>query len=505
MLALTLLVGAAPLLRRYVDGQLAVVHGAVNNDNTITCLTSQTTNISDTYPAVSQINVNLNGTLNINSEADITMVNDSGRNDDSEIEAYGGATINLYGKITGSFDKLAISSVGGASFNIFLNKGAVFDVNIDHEGTLVNGHSGLTCYGCNYGCNEEGGTVVVKDENANLVENGSEDHPENATVNTFYIFDPGPVYTITATPKDGYSQVVWTKGPKGVVIEDVEEEIKDVNGDNVTYTMAEVIKNESENKVNIRLKENARYQVFATFIPDPKWEWDEDNNATLTVYSYAPNNEASDDYGILATTYDKDDGVQVTISGNTAVATFSPDGGTTNYTSEPRTVTGGTGEGGTGSNTGDNSKVYHFTDDSKWTWKQGSTDGMPVIVKKTVGDSEAIIDNLVSVSVDGTLLTRDVHYKAVAGSIKITLQPSYLKTLNTGQHKLTVKLTDATLENTFTIAAESGGSDTGKGSDSPKTADNNYIILVFAWLFIVSFSAAFSLIVWKRQTSRSYR
>ena len=131
-LALILAVCATPLLRRAFDLPLPVVYGAINTDNTITCHTSDTIDIVDIYPAVKEVNVDLNGTMNILKDAVITMENGTGHNDESEIQVYGGASINLYGKITGIFDKFSVSSANG-SFNIFLSEGAVFDAVFDHE------------------------------------------------------------------------------------------------------------------------------------------------------------------------------------------------------------------------------------------------------------------------------------------------------------------------------------------------------------------------------------
>ena len=266
-LALMLVVCAAPLLRRSFDLQLPVVYGAINNDSSITCHTSDTKDIIDTYPAVKEINVDVNGTLNITETAVITMVNGSGNNDESEIQVYGGATINLYGRISGVFDKFSVSSAN-ASFNIFLCDGAVFDAEFDHEDSLVIGHSNLTCYGCNYGSNVPN-AVVVKDSNGNSV--------TSSTTGTFNITNPGPVYTITANPVSGRSEVVWTKGPRGEVLK------TDESGTPMVVV--------NENEVQIRLKENAKYQVYAYYIPDPEWEWNDDNEATLKISSYDPNEE----------------------------------------------------------------------------------------------------------------------------------------------------------------------------------------------------------------------
>ena len=280
--------------------------------------------------------------------------------------------------------------------------------------------------------------------------------------------------------------------------------------------------------------------MYATYIPDPKWTWTNNNTeATVTIYSYDP--DEGNEYGIKEETKTADvtpdpdnEGMNLASvkvgddtytdrqpAGNTNNNGNGDDNTNNNGNGDDNTNNNGNGDGNTTNNgNGDsntnnngngngnnNTNNYRFTTDSVWSWKQGSTGGMPVVVKKTVGDSETIINNLVSVSVDGTLLTKNTHYTAVSGSIKITLLPSYLKTLSIGKHTLTVQLTDGTLQDTFTISA-SGGSDSddpGKGDSSPKTGEGDGMLIFYTWLVIFSFAVAYSLIVWKKKTKHAYR
>ena len=129
---------------------------------------------------------------------------------------------------------------------------------------------------------------------------------------------------------------------------------------------------------------------------------------------------------------------------------------------------------------------------------------MPVIIKNTVGDDTTTFSKLKNVYVDGTLLSPGDHYKAEEGSIKIKLQPSYLKTLSAGTHTLTVELKDATLEHTFTIA-ESGGSDPDKGDWNPKTADNNFRLFLAGWFFLASAGTIVMLLFQERKNRYSHR
>ena len=108
---------------------------------------------------------------------------------------------------------------------------------------------------------------------------------------------------------------------------------------------------------------------------------------------------------------------------------------------------------------------YKFTADSQSKWTKGSKDGMVVIIKNTSGDDSETIDKLVDVYVDGAKLTRDTDYTAESGSIKLTLSSNYLKTLETGEHTLTVELTVTSLSYTFTIAAPAS-------TDTPATGES---------------------------------
>ncbi len=108
---------------------------------------------------------------------------------------------------------------------------------------------------------------------------------------------------------------------------------------------------------------------------------------------------------------------------------------------------------------------YKFTADSQSKWTKGSKDGMVVIIKNTSGDDTKTFDKLVDVYVDGAKLTRDTDYTAESGSIKLTLSSNYLKTLETGEHTLTVELTVTSLSYTFTIAAPAS-------TDTPATGES---------------------------------
>ena len=122
---------------------------------------------------------------------------------------------------------------------------------------------------------------------------------------------------------------------------------------------------------------------------------------------------------------------------------------------------------------------FQFTADSQYTWTKGSTDGMVVIIKKMSGDDTQTFSKLVSVSVDGTTLTRDTDYTAEPGSIKLTLSPDYLSTLDAGDHTLSVELTVTTLTHTFTVAAPAA-------TDSPASGESLLLISVSLVLMLLA-------------------
>ena len=114
---------------------------------------------------------------------------------------------------------------------------------------------------------------------------------------------------------------------------------------------------------------------------------------------------------------------------------------------------------------------YSFTPDSAFRWKQGSTDGLKMVIKNTSGDDTATYGKFLDVYVDGEKLTRDTDYTAEPGSIEITLSVDYLNSLSVGEHTLKVELTVTSIEHTFTVTASGG-------SDSPDTGESAAAIIL---------------------------
>ena len=400
------------------------------------------------------------GKMVINSGKTVEMVIDDGYNDASVIEILSGATLHLYGTMTGNFDELKIANKEAEAtsrdghFYIHLYEGAIFKptYNSDNYIEPVLGVGGVKsnkfeCYGCNVGSNLEDRETypdvsfnktsdipVTSNVAVAIGTNTVTNDVTDTYVGRFSLDDPGPIYTITAADKAGFSQVVWTKGPKGDVIE------TDTDLDHAEDPYVVV----NGNVVNIHLKEHARYPAYATYIPDPVWTWNsEHTEATLTTYSY-DKEYADDPYGIKGTPH---------VTNNITGPVYNPDTGKDEYTAAvtlpgeetPRTDTieiphdsggsgddngGGSGDdngGGNGGGSGDdaqNTVVYYFTDDSVWTWTKGSTSGMPVTLKnKNAAEDSQTFGKLDKVSVDGTVIyqkgavSADDKFEATPGSI----------------------------------------------------------------------------------------
>lgn len=97
--------------------------------------------------------------------------------------------------------------------------------------------------------------------------------------------------------------------------------------------------------------------------------------------------------------------------------------------------------------------VYKITKGNKSSWTQGSSAALSFT-------ADGPFDSFKGVSVDGKKLDPS-HYEAKTGT-EVLLKNAYLKTLKTGDHKITLHFTDADAEGTFTVAA---------AGDNPKTGD----------------------------------
>lgn len=105
------------------------------------------------------------------------------------------------------------------------------------------------------------------------------------------------------------------------------------------------------------------------------------------------------------------------------------------------------------------------------SWNSGSG-------KNALFRSNAEFDEFVKVLVDGKELDKS-NYTAYAGSTVAELKVAYLKTLAAGTHTLSVVSRNGQADTTFTVEKE-------RKNNSPKTGENNDVVMWIALLFISS-------------------
>ena len=112
-------------------------------------------------------------------------------------------------------------------------------------------------------------------------------------------------------------------------------------------------------------------------------------------------------------------------------------------------------------------------------WTSGSKDGLLLIFHRNSAD-ETTLEHFLKAQVDGNDLSPE-NYITEYGSLRITLQPSYLETLAEGTHTLRAIFDDGEADITFQIV---------KQHNTPATGDRNqptlWIVLMVAALFIAA-------------------
>ena len=148
--------------------------------------------------------------------------------------------------------------------------------------------------------------------------------------------------------------------------------------------------------------------------------------------------------------------------------------------------------------------TYTFVSGDGGKWKKGSTATLDFVVKRNEDDSQTF-SLFTGIEIDGDEVSAD-DYDAEAGSVKISLKPSYLKTLSKGKHTIKALFTDGSAEAEFRVTTDSSddsGSDddnsgsTGRGSGSSlsddadagaaRTGDDSQ---PFQWLMLLLLSMA---------------
>lgn len=97
--------------------------------------------------------------------------------------------------------------------------------------------------------------------------------------------------------------------------------------------------------------------------------------------------------------------------------------------------------------------IYKITKGNKSSWTQGSSASLSFTADGPFADFKGV-------SIDGKKLEK-THFDAKEGTV-VLLKNAYLKTLKTGEHKITLHFTEADAEGTFTVSA---------AGDNPKTGD----------------------------------
>ena len=142
--------------------------------------------------------------------------------------------------------------------------------------------------------------------------------------------------------------------------------------------------------------------------------------------------------------------------------------------------------------------TYSFISGDGQSWTKGSDNTVDFTVKRDV-DDETTFSHFTGVEIDGTVVDA-ANYTAEAGSVKLSLKASYLETLADGSHDISVLFDDGSAEAKFTVLdsadndepgdetkdnTKQGSSkkdsgtkkDSSKESKSPKTGDQNSIVL----------------------------
>ena len=128
---------------------------------------------------------------------------------------------------------------------------------------------------------------------------------------------------------------------------------------------------------------------------------------------------------------------------------------------------------------------YTVVSGDQSTWKQGSEDGLTIIVKRSVNDEECY-SHFKDVLIDGNLLERDQDYTAAPGSTVITVKTSVLEKLAAGEHTVTAVFDDGTAETKIAVAAK----DPDTAPDTSDHRDNSWPAYLSASLivFVLAFA-----------------
>lgn len=107
--------------------------------------------------------------------------------------------------------------------------------------------------------------------------------------------------------------------------------------------------------------------------------------------------------------------------------------------------------------------VYFFEEGDGAEWDESSGGDLKFVIKRAEED-ELTYPSFEGIEVDGNAVGSSM-YSAEEGSLILTLKPAYLRTLNAGDHELTVIFTDASVKGSFSVVRE----ETPDARPNPKT------------------------------------
>lgn len=105
-----------------------------------------------------------------------------------------------------------------------------------------------------------------------------------------------------------------------------------------------------------------------------------------------------------------------------------------------------------------NASEYYFESGANAVWNNSNKD-LLLVVKAKTNDANTF-DNFKGVEVDGKKLDPS-NYKAVRGSVRISIRSSYLRSLSNGNHSITVSFNNGSASTSINIANASGPVNTG--------------------------------------------
>ena len=206
--------------------------------------------------------------------------------------------------------------------------------------------------------------------------------------------------------------------------------------------------------------------------------------AKLNVYNYVPDDESvvtADDYGILTAGNEGTTKIKVTCTVYTSEEDLQFETEVTVIVSEnhepdpepepePPVIT------------------YTVVSGDTASYTKGSKAPVTITVQRSEND-ESCFSHFLLVKADGKELKKDKDYTAVSGSTVVTLNASYLESLNAGNHEIEIVFDDGSAKVTLNVKKED------KKKTSPDTSDSNQSGLYAGMMFfsLLIFITAFVL------------